>query len=167
MYPFLGTKDVWRIFHKAGLFDDMLISKINNSQKWTVELAQQVLNFLQQKSFYFTNVVKWTGADGTLPNAAKIKLFLPILEKEIELVQPENIVTFGLLPFEAITQQKIKLADYYSEAMKTNQLKLFHAGESKVIPCYFPVGRGNPKRAIELLKLLNTPCRDGQTQQTE
>ena len=111
-FPFIGTKPVWRIFHRAGMFDDELFNRINNSKFWSLEFTNEVLDFLKSKSFYITNIVKWTGHDATLPNSKKIKLFLPILKREIEIVQPQYIVTFGLIPFENMTKQKIKLGDY-------------------------------------------------------
>jgi len=159
-FPFIGTKPVWRIFHRAGMFDDELIKEINNSKSWSLEFTDKVLNFLKSKSFYFTNIVKWTGFDATLPDSKKIKLFLPILEREIEIVQPKYIVTFGLIPFENMTNQKIKLIDYYSEVMKSQKLRFFdmeyNGFKTKVIPCYFPVGRGNPKKAVEILRLIDS-----------
>lgn len=153
-FPFIGTKQIWRIFHRAGLFDDKLINQINNSSTWSVEFTNKVLNFLKEKEFYITNIVKWTGHDAALPDSKKIKLFLPILEKEIELVQPQYIVTFGLIPFEKLTGQKIKLSEYYDKSIKNNKLEFYSFNSTKVIPCYFPIGRGNPKRAVEILKLL-------------
>ncbi|MDO8660333.1 MAG: uracil-DNA glycosylase family protein [Candidatus Woesearchaeota archaeon] len=159
-FPFIGTKQVWRIFHRAGLFDDKLIEKINNSKSWSLEFTSTVLDFLKSKSFYFTNIVKWTGHDATLPNSKKIGLFLPILEKEIEIVQPEFIVTFGLIPFENITKQKIKLSDYYTTIMRDKIIRFvemkFGEFQTKIIPCYFPIGRGSPKKAVEILKLVDS-----------
>lgn len=159
-FPFIGTKPVWRIFHKVGLFDDELIEKINASRSWSLELTDEVLNFLKAKSFYFTNIVKWTGSDATLPNSEKIKLFLPILGREIEIVQPFHIGTFGRIPFENMPNQKIKLIDYYSEVTKNKRLRFFdieyNGFKTKIIPCYFPVGRGDPKKAIEILKLIGS-----------
>ena len=32
-FPFLGTKQVWRVFHKAGLFDGKLMEEINSVKK--------------------------------------------------------------------------------------------------------------------------------------
>ncbi len=158
-FPFIGTKAVWRVFHRAGMFDDRLIETINNLKDWSLEFTNEVLNFLKLQSFYLTNIVKWTGHDATLPDSKKIKLFLPILKREIEIVQPHYIVTFGLIPFEYLTGKKIKLADYYSEVMESKKLRFFDINcngfKTKVIPCYFPVGRGDPKKAVEILKLVN------------
>ncbi|MEK6901885.1 MAG: hypothetical protein AABX37_06070, partial [Nanoarchaeota archaeon] len=66
-FPFIGTKPIWRIFHKSGMFDDTLIEQINHSITWSVDFTHQVLELLASKSFYVTNIVKWTGHDATLP----------------------------------------------------------------------------------------------------
>ncbi len=156
-FPFIGTKAVWRIFHRAGMFDDYLMKEIEISKTWSLDLTNRVLDFLKQKSFYITNIVKRTGEDATLPNAKKIKLFLPVLEREIEIVKPEYIVTFGIIPFENLTGRKIILGHYYDKVMAGKKIKwyekTFRNTSTKIIPCYFPVGRGNPKRAVELLKM--------------
>ncbi|MBI4139550.1 hypothetical protein HY483_01165 [Candidatus Woesearchaeota archaeon] len=158
-FPFIGTKAVWRIFHRAGLFDYDLMKEIEISKTWSIDFTNKVLDFLKSKSLYITNIVKWTGEDATLPNKEKIKLFLPILKKEIEIVQPEYIITFGLIPFENLTGQKIKLGDYYNKVIVDKKIKwyekTFKNTSTKIIPCYFPVGRGNPKRATEMLRLIN------------
>ena len=157
-FPFVGTRQVWRVFHKAGLFDDKLIEYINENKVWDVRFTKKVLAFLKHKGFYLTNVVKWTGKDSGLPDSKKIKLFLPVIEEEIRLVQPEYIVTFGLIPFEQLAKRKIRLGEYYSEVLEDRRIKYFGTKiggtKTKIIPCYFPIGRGNPKRAVEILKML-------------
>lgn len=159
-FPFIGTKQVWRVFHRAGLFDDGLMESINNNSTWSLEFTGRVLDFLKRKSFYLTNLVKWTGRDATLPDSEKIRLFLPILEKEIGIVHPRYIVAFGLLPFESIAKRKIKLHEYYSKAMRAKRVIPFEVGIGSrvrnVIPCYFPVGRGNPEQAVDLLRLVDS-----------
>lgn len=125
---------------------------------WSVELTEQVLTFLQSQGIYLTNVVKWTGPDGSLPDAAKIALFEPILKKEIEIVQPAFIVTFGIIPFETLTRKKIKLRDSYEHMRKTKTVQThelqINSFKTTIIPCYFPVGRGEPKKAVEILWLI-------------
>lgn len=158
-FPFIGTRQVWRVFHKADLFDYSLMDRINAGSDWTLEFTDKVLAFLKKRGFYFTNIVKWTGHDAGLPDSEKIKLFLPVLKKEIEIVRPKYAVAFGLIPFEGLTGKKIRLAEYYKTAVKSGKLKTYdlkvNSVKTKVIPCYFPVGRGNPKRAVEILKLLD------------
>lgn len=157
-FPFIGTKQIWRIFHKAGMFDSDLLSYIEDNKEWSLDFTNNVLDYLINNSYYITNIVKWTGHDATLPNSEKIKLFLPILEKEIEIVKPEFIVTFGLIPFENLTKTKIKLSDYYLKMMKDKKPSYFErkfgSHNTKIIPCYFPVGRGDPKKAVDILRLI-------------
>ncbi|MBU0461385.1 MAG: uracil-DNA glycosylase family protein [Nanoarchaeota archaeon] len=158
-FPFIGTKQVWRIFHKAGFFDDELVKETNSNPGWSLEFTRQVQDFLREKGIYLTNIVKWTGSDAQLPTSDKIKLFLPLLKKEIEIVRPEHIVTFGLIPFENMTGQKIRLSEYHDKVMKDKKLSYYYldssCGKIKVIPSYFPVGRGDPKKAIDVLRLVS------------
>ena len=157
-FPFIGTKQVWSVFHRAGLLGDELAYRIRHGAAWDLELTRNVLRELQARSLYLTNVVKWTGHDAALPAKEMVELFMPILQREIEIVRPRRIVAFGQLPFTNLTRLKVKLADYYADAVRTGVLKTFEcavtATGSQVVPCYFPVGRGNPSRAVDLLKLL-------------
>ncbi|MFH0978903.1 MAG: uracil-DNA glycosylase family protein [Candidatus Woesearchaeota archaeon] len=153
-FPFIGTKQIWRVFLKAGLFDAKLMQEIEESDYWSTKLTRHVLGFLRQKSFYFTNLVKWTGHDARLPDSKKIKMFLPILLRELKIVKPRYVVTFGLLPFESLMQMRLQLGAYYEKLNAAGRPVVYNAHGTKIIPCYFPVGRGNPKRAVEILKLL-------------
>jgi len=152
-FPFIGTRQVWRVFHKAGLLDQGIMDAINSDHNWSLEFTDEVLGFLKKKGIYLTNIVKWTGHDATLPDSEKIRLFLPVLKREIEIIRPEYIITFGLIPFERLTGQKIKLADYYSDVMECGRLKHFDlqvdSVKTKVIPCYFPVGRGIQREPLK------------------
>jgi DNA polymerase len=156
--PWTGTKYIWKIFNTAGLFDDSLLNEISNKREWDPDFADKVYSHLNERSFYFTNLVKWTGDTGDLPDKQKVNTFLPIMLREIELVEPDYIITFGLIPFNALINEPIKLKDYFDECYSSRYLKTFDLKIQnnliKVIPCYFPVGRGDPNRAIELLKLL-------------
>ncbi|MEZ6256023.1 MAG: uracil-DNA glycosylase family protein [Patescibacteria group bacterium] len=156
--PWTGTKYIWKIFNNAGHFDSSLLAEINSKKEWDIPFADKVYKHLEDREFYFTNIVKWTGENADLPTAHMTNLFLPILLKEIELVQPKYIVTFGLIPFNALINEKIKLADYYDAVIEQGVLTSFPLTigtfSCSVIPSYFPVGRGNPKRATKILNML-------------
>ena len=155
-FPWIGVLHFWKWLQSAGFFDAELVQRMT-TKGWSSELAQEVLEYLEKNKLYITNIVKRTGHDAALPNATLRKLFLPLLKKEIELVQPERIIAFGLLPYEALTNKKIKLGEYYSTVISLGKLQAHDANLAnvKVIPCYFPMGRGSPKKAREILQLLN------------
>jgi DNA polymerase len=156
--PWTGTKYIWKIFHQAGQFDKDLFEEIDRKNSWDVDFADKVYKHLDDRSFYFTNLVKWTGENADLPNTKKINIFIPILKKEIEIVNPQTIVTFGRIPFKELTGEEIRLGEYYEDAIVNKVLKKYNLEindrKYNLVPCYFPVGRGNPKAAIKILSML-------------
>lgn len=149
--PFLGTKGVWKVFHNAGFFDSNFLQKTQGA--WNNETIEFVLKEMENKSIYFTNVIKCTSPHGLLPSSEKIKQCIPLLEKEIKIVKPKTIITMGAIPFKALTQKNIKLNEFF-EKIKKGKIESFEYNGIKLIPCFFPVGRGNPKKAAELLKII-------------
>ena len=158
-FPFVGTKPFWKVLYNSEILDKELFEKINNSKEWSVELTEEVLKFIEDSSLYLTNVVKYTGRDATLPDSGKINMFLPILKKEIQIVKPKYIVAFGLIPFKGLVKQNLKLSDYHSESVNSGKLRFyeedFNGVKVKIIPNYFPVGLGNPKKSAEILRMVN------------
>jgi uracil-DNA glycosylase family 4 len=158
-FPFIGRKRPWIEFHEAGLFDDELIKKVKADPVWSVDFADEVLDFLRSKGLYLTNIVKNTGHNADLPRADQINLYLPFFKKEIELVNPSYIVAFGLIPINALLDENIKLSDYYDSVKKKGNVIHYdleiNSKKYRLIPCYYPIGRGNPKKAVEILKLIS------------
>lgn len=158
-FPFIGRKRPWIEFHKAGLFDNELLEIIKNNSNWSIEFTYKVLEFLKNNGLYLTNIVKNTSYNAELPKADQINLYLPIFKKEIEIVNPQYIIAFGLIPINSLIKEKIKLANYY-ETIKNSTSLIFYeldinSKKYKLIPCYYPVGRGNPDKAIKILKMIN------------
>jgi len=155
-FPFIGRKRPWIEFHKVGLFNEELLNEIKTNSNWSLEFTYNVLEFLKRKGLYLTNIVKNTEYNADLPKANQINLYLPIFKKEIELVNPEYIIAFGLIPINALLKENIKLSEYYELIQKKNALIFYeikiNSKRYKVIPCYYPIGRGNPEKAIEILK---------------
>lgn len=160
-FPFIGRKRPWIEFDKAGLIKSKEIIDyiLNNESNWSIEFTNKMENYLSNNNLYLTNIVKNTSKDATLPNAKLINLYLPSFLKEIELINPGYILTFGLIPFNALVKEKIKLTQYYKEVVRGGKIRFFEIKINnkryKIIPCLYPIGRGNPKKAIELLKIIN------------
>jgi len=157
-YPFVGIKSLWRVFHKAGILDPVTMGTIESSQHWATDTATAVLNALDKAGVYLTNIVKRSYRGPQLPDKGMVKMFLPILLKEIEIVQPLCIVTFGGFPFFYLTGNRLKLDEYYRSINEKDPLGGFSlpicSRSCRVVPCYFPVGRGSPARATEILRRL-------------
>ncbi|MBW3003252.1 hypothetical protein KY328_04735 [Candidatus Woesearchaeota archaeon] len=158
-YPFIGTNQPWGFFNKLGIIDDRLYKEIRKNYKnWDAKFADKVLNELKKKKVWLTNIVKNTGSNADLPKAKDIKLYLPYFLKEIEIVNPEYIIAFGLIPIKALLKKDVKLSHYRDYLRKNKTLKIekikINNKEFKVIPCYYPIGRGNPDKALEILSRL-------------
>ncbi len=160
-FPFIGRKRPWDIFEKAGWIDKNLLQEINtNENNWSYRFTQKVLDYLEERKLYLTNIVKCAGSDARLPTISKIKSQLHLFQRELELVNPKVIVSFGLLPTKALLKEDIKMSELYRETIKSGRPRIYEAEinrkKYKVFPCYYPIGRGNPKKALEMLGYLNS-----------
>ncbi len=162
--PWIGITPIWKVLAKAGLISGDLNDKIHLQKKlWSPEFTELVYNQLESSGLYLTNIVKWAGEDATLPEKEKINRYLPLLLKEIELIQPQKVICFGTIPYLALTNDKTNLKTIYEEFKITNEVgfKDIELGKCKlktrVFACYFPVGLGqfNQPKAIEILSVIN------------
>jgi uracil-DNA glycosylase len=157
-FPFVGIKSFWRVFYKAGILDESIMRAIEGSNSWTYKLATDVMEAMIKRGVYLTNLVKRTYHSPRLPDLEMVNIFLPVLLKEIDLVRPMYIVTFGSFTLFHLTRLKLKLSEYYQSIHQTGSFEAFsvsiHSRSYTVIPCYFPVGRGNPTRATKILEML-------------
>ena len=158
-FPFIGVPRIWRLFSGCGLLDSAFVAKIDKrAETWSVHDALQLKQELERKRLYITNVIKETAPDSQMPPKTLFNKYESLLHDELELVQPELIIAFGLVTYQALTGQNIRLADIYEQAIKTARIPIGSSHRHQpVLPCYFPVGRGNPSRAMQLLKMaINT-----------
>jgi uracil-DNA glycosylase family 4 len=159
--PWIGITPIWKVFNESGLVSDHMLDEILRIKKsWTPEFTQQIYGALEESGIYITNIVKWAGEDATLPEKEKIKRYLPILEKEIELVRPKHIVAFGAIPYNNLTGDKKSFKEIYRDFEIITKLPLkgimVNTFKTKIVPCYFPVGMGrfNRPQAIKILQTL-------------
>ena len=70
------------------------------------------------------------------------------------MVRPSVVVTMGGLVSSLVTDQPIKLASVREFVSREHRPALFPIAwlEAQCAPCYFPVGRGNPTAAVEILR---------------
>lgn len=157
-FPFIGVRQFWRILHRAGFLGDDVMSAIEGKE-WTRSTTRKLLQELRRRSIYVTNLVKCAQPHPDLPPAAVIRQDFPLLCKEISLVRPQAIVSFGQLPFRVLTGESIRLYEYYESLTSGHELRVawFHTPDGMrfpVFPTFFPTGRGNPRLAVEILRFL-------------
>jgi uracil-DNA glycosylase len=111
------------------------------------------------RRLYITNVVKVAWPDSAAPSAAAVRHLTPLLLRELEIVQPRRVIAFGTLPFHALTRQRLKMRDAYAAVTEMGSLPTFRVfGDchlnAPVYPCYFPIGHGQQRRALEMLRAI-------------
>ena len=155
-FPFIGTPRVWRLLGDCHLLNKRVAKQFSKlAAAWSVEDARELERQLVRASLYITNVVKETAPDSLMPPAAVFRQYEALLHDEMALVKPRLIIAFGLTTHKSLTGVSIKLGEIYAQSLKDDSITPLGACRSRpVVPCYFPVGRGNPQRAAMLLQMV-------------
>jgi hypothetical protein len=161
--PWIGCSNIWNLFADAGLIDDSINKEIQHAKtSWSYKFTDKVYSHVAEKNLYITNIVKWAGLDAKLPERAKIDMYLPLLIEELTLLDPQRIIAFGQLTFDALLRslelEKAKFSEMNEKTLDTNRLEYVNSKIGSIVPCYFPVGQGikNKDKAVEILKIANS-----------
>ena len=150
--PWIGTKNIWKLFYRIGLFDEDIYTDIlsKRPQDWDEEFADKVYKNVEKHKCFITNLGKCTQIDArVLPNSVYTE-YLDLLCKEIEIINPKVIIAFGNQVSSIILKKTISVSQcrkqYYNIAIGKQDYKLY--------PVYYPVGNGmmNIEKAIEDLR---------------
>jgi len=158
-YPFIGVRYFWRFLSQAGFIDKTIVDDIYK-HGWQIKDEIRIEKSLSKHGVYITNLVKGTRKGPENPSKNLIQNDFSLLEKEIDIVGPKYIVAFGLLVFKTLTNKEIKLQrclnDIKIRKYKPYKSKQILDKEYNVLPCYFPIGRGNPKKAQKMLSYIKS-----------
>jgi len=147
--PWIGTKQVWDIFENLGLLRSEIYLKIKSikPEEWAYDFAEEVYNDIQKHSVFITNLAKCTQIDARSLNNSIFKDYLNLMYKEIEIVNPKKIVTFGNQVSSILLGKNISVSNY-----RDNEKEMLNGYE--IYPTYYPVGQGrrNMSLAIDRLK---------------
>lgn len=152
-FPFLGVRQFWRVLADGGLVNRKIAFGLPRRLEWTRTHTEQIKNELVKNKFFLTNIVKCCYCHSAYPHQKVITNQLKLLGQEIDIVKPEKIVAFGGLVYKTLTRETIKLSDYWKNGNKKSA-EILSGLHVPVTPCYFPIGRGNPRKAIKILKKL-------------
>ena len=152
--PWIGTKNIWKLFYKVGLLDKIIYEDIiaKKPQEWDEEFADLVYENVEKNRYFITNLGKCTQVDArVLPDSVYIE-YLALLFKEIEIINPKIIITLGNQVSSIVLNQNISV----SKCRKQKFFKNIAGKEYKVYPVYYPIGNGmmNIEKAIEDIKFI-------------
>lgn len=150
--PWLGTKNIWRLFHEVNLLSDDTFNKIKERRPkdWDYEFCDYVYEEITDRKLFITNLGKCTQIDARqLPDEVLTK-YLDLLFKEIDIIKPKVIITFGNQVSSIILNKKIAVSE---NRKKCHEIEI-NKNLYKVYPVYYPVGNGifNIDKSIEDIK---------------
>lgn len=150
--PWVTTKNIWKLFNSVGLLDNEIYENILNKkpQDWDYSFADEVYQNVTDNKYFITNLGKCTQIDARpLPDNV-LESYLKLLEKEIDIIKPKVIITFGNQVSSIILDEKISV----SQCRKKSFVKRINGNDYKVFPVYYPVGNGifNIDKSIEDIK---------------
>ena len=152
--PWIGTKNIWKLFYKIGLLDEEIYQGIisKKPQEWDEEFADMVYSNVEKHKYFITNLGKCTQTDArVLPNSVYSQ-YLDLLCKEIEIINPKIIITLGNQVSSIVLDKNISI----SQCRKQSFSKKIGKKNYKIYPVYYPIGNGmmNIDKAIEDLKFI-------------
>lgn len=154
--PWIGTKNIWDLFTALNLLDKELYSKIKakKGSEWTLEFANEIYDNVIKHKYFITNLGKCTQIDARPLADSVYKEYLPLLEKEIELVNPKVIILFGNQVSSIFLGEKIAV----STVRKQEFTKVIAGTSYKCYAVYYPIGNGrfNIDKSIEDIKWIMT-----------
>ena len=152
--PWIGTKNIWKLFYNLDLLDEKIYEEIQKRkpQDWDESFADLVYESVEKHKYFITNLGKCTQTDARiLPNSVYTE-YLELLLKEIEIINPKIIITFGNQVSSIVLNQNISV----SKCRKQRVVKNIEGKEYKIYPVYYPIGNGmmNIDKAIEDIKFV-------------
>lgn len=160
-FPFIGVRSFWRVLNRAGFIQDAVMAAVEHTP-WQEETTRVVLEELQRQRIYLTNLVKCAQPHPNVPARSVFLEDMPLFRREMSLVMPLVIVAFGQLTTRILTGEQLHFGQHFRRFLADQNsvapllYKLSDTESIPVMPNYFPVGRGNPRLAVEVLKRLKS-----------
>lgn len=151
-FPFIGVRQFWKVLADGGLIDEKVAHELPLREYWGGEHTEQIKQELIRNKLFLTNVVKCCYNHSAYPDRKAVKDQIKMLADEIRIVNPKRIVAFGGLVYKTLTGKNVKLSEYWN-SRRTGKSREIVSGLNIIVePCYFPIGRGNPKKSAEIIR---------------
>ena len=160
--PFIGLRRLWRALASTGLLDRRRVDELPPDGRWTRNEAAEFYRHVAQSGLYVTNLVKACRSDSVLPSTRMARAFRDLMVDELKAVEPRLVVGMGGMVTSVLSQQPVRLEDEYRSLLSSGTLPVRQVAGSDLVlsPSYFPVGRGNPVRAQEMLSAASLSLRE-------
>lgn len=147
--PWIGTKNIWTLFKKINLIEEDLYLKIRSKlpKEWDYYFADEVYDSVENNKYFITNLGKCTQVDARPLSDEVLGKYTKLLLKEIDIIKPKVIITFGNQVSSIILDKKVSVSNCRKEYFEKKIGKSVY----KIFPVYYPVGNGifNIDKAIE------------------
>jgi uracil-DNA glycosylase len=151
-FPFVGVRQFWQVLAKGGFTSQTIADQLPKRSSWKILHTQILQQELLQKRLFITNVVKCCYNHSNYPAKVVIAHQINYLRQEIQIVRLRKIIAFGALVYKILTSQNIILKNYWQNyPLKKTDKEIISGLNIPTVPVYFPVGRGNPAKAIQVI----------------
>ncbi len=152
--PWIGTKQVWKLLFELDLIRRKEIiyrAQVYKPNQWTERFAEELYSEVSNESLYITNIAKCTQPDARTIKSKVFKDFVNNTKKELLILDPEIIITFGNVVSSTLLEKPISVSNYINNEYETINID---TKTYKIYPSYYPVGQGTPNlpKAIERIK---------------
>lgn len=139
--PWVGTKNIWKVFKAVGLLDKDIVRKIEQKEQniWTEGFVLELYGRLSQRSVYVTNLAKCTQDDARALRDQVFKAYLQNTLDEIYEVNPAAVISFGNQASSVLLGRGIKVSDYIGHQKEILRVK---NKKFDVYPTFYPIGQG-------------------------
>jgi len=152
--PWLGTKNIWKLFYATGFISKKTFQEIQRFrvEDWTPEFSMKLYGEIAKNKIFITNLAKCTQIDARKLNDSVFKDYLEFMYREIAIIKPEMIITFGNQVSSILLKKPIRVGDY--KGIKKE--RIFIQGETfDVYPVYYPVGQGMRNMPLAVKRIEN------------
>ena len=113
------------MFYKVDLLSEETFNKIQGKKpkEWDYEFCNYVYEEIEKNKLFITNLGKCTQIDARpLPDEV-LKKYLDLLSKEINIIKPKIIITFGNQVSSIILNKKISVSENRKNVTKYKLIK--------------------------------------------
>ena len=144
----IGTKQVWDIFSELQFLDEDIYRKIKSykPEEWSEEFAERVYKDISNHGVYITNLAKCTQIDARPLKNSVFKEYLDLMNREIEIVNPKKIVSFGNQVSSILLGKSISVSNYQNDEKEV-------LNGYDVYPTYYPIGQGRRNMPLAVRRI--------------